>query len=283
MGQRDRAGGSGILLALLVVLSLVMTTIYFREGETGPLHRTRQTVRAITAPVSAAGDWVFTPVRAVRSWMRNLGVSREEVDALRAQNVELRARVVELEEAGLENERLRRLIDFLETSELEAKGARVIRRPATAWEGTILIDRGSRDGIEPGMPVLAPGGLLGQTVDVTARSSTVRLITDQRSGVAAILQSTRAEGVVRGSIEGRLSLEYVSRETTVNVGDVVLTSGMGGVYPRGLFIGEVSDYELRDNDLFPRIVVRPIARFEGIEEVVVLLGAPPQPEIGGGE
>ncbi|MDZ4064402.1 MAG: rod shape-determining protein MreC, partial [Coriobacteriia bacterium] len=145
------------------------------------------------------------------------------------------------------------------------------------------IDRGSADGVDVGMPVLGAQGLLGQTVDVTAHSAKVRLITDQRSGVSALIQSTRAEGVVRGSIDGALSMEYVSRESTVVVGDVVLTSGMGGVYPKGLIIGEVSDVQLAANDLYQHVAVRPSARISGIEEVIVLVGAPPTADVGGGE
>ncbi|MDZ4181099.1 MAG: rod shape-determining protein MreC [Coriobacteriia bacterium] len=283
ISQSERPGRGTALLAVLVVVSLALTTVYFREGDRGVLHRSRVAVQAITAPVSAVGDFAFSPVRAFSAWVGGFGVSRGEAQALRDQNAQLRTRVAELEEARLENERLSRLLGFVEAGELDAVGARVIGRPATAWEGTLLIDRGTRDGVEVGMPVLAPEGLLGQTVEVTERSAKVRLITDQRSGVAGILQPTRAEGIISGSIDGRLSMDFVSREITVTVGDVVLTSGMGGVYPKGLLIGEVSSFSLQDNDLFPKIGVRPSARFAGIEEVIVLTGAPPQPEIGGGE
>ncbi len=281
--EPERSGGGTALLVALVVISLIIVTVYFRESDSGPLHRMRRLTQAASAPVATAGEWVFTPVDAVRNWFGGFGVSRDEVETLRAQNAELRQRVSELEEARLENERLQEILGFIQARELDAVGARVIGRPINAWEGTIVIDRGSDDGIEPGMPVLAPEGLLGQTVDVTASSAKVRLITDQRSGVSAFIQATRAEGIVNGSIEGELSLDYVSREVTVTVGDVVLTSGMGGVYPKGLLIGEVADILAAENDLYPSIVVRPSARLAGIEEVIVLVGAPPEPDLGSGE
>ncbi|MDP2234620.1 MAG: rod shape-determining protein MreC, partial [Actinomycetota bacterium] len=249
----------------------------------GALHSLRKGTQALVAPISAAGDWLFTPLLATRNFFGGLGVSREEIDALRQQNTELRASVAELEEARLENQRLQKIVGFVEAAKLDSLGARVIGRPPSAWEGTLLIDRGAADGVKTGMPVLAPEGLLGQTVEVTEHSAKVRLITDQRSGVAALIQSTRAEGVARGSIEGRLSMEYVSRETTITVGDIILTSGMGGVYPKGLLVGEVASFELNDNDLYPRITVRPTAKFDGIEEVVVLIGAVLQPDLGGTE
>lgn len=281
--EPERSGGGTALLVALVVVSLILITVYFRESDSGPLHLMRRGTQAASAPVAAAGEWVFTPVDAVREWFGGFGVSRTEVETLRDQNAELRQRVSELEEARLENERLQEILGFIQARELEAVGARVIGRPVNAWEGTIVIDRGSDDGIEPGMPVLAPQGLLGQTIDVTANSAKVRLITDQRSGVGALLQSSRAEGIVNGSIEGELSLDYVSREVTVTVGDVVLTSGMGGVYPKGLLIGEVIDVLTAENDLYPSISVRPSARLAGIEEVIVLVGAPSDVDLGSGE
>lgn len=279
----DRSsGGTGLLVALIVV-ALILVTIHFREGDDGLLHRSRRAVQTATAPVAAFGDWLFTPVDAVRNWTSGVGLSREEAQTLRDQNDELRQRVAELEESRLENERLRQIVGFIEARELDATGARVIGRPSNSWEGTIIIDKGSDDGIAAGMPVLAPQGLLGQTVDVTARSARVRLISDQRSGVAGLIQASRAEGIVSGSITGELSFDFVSREITVTPGDVVLTSGMGGVYPKGLLIGEVTEVLLEDNDLFPRILVRASARIAGIEEVIVLVGATAEPTLGGGE
>jgi rod shape-determining protein MreC len=279
----ERRRGAYGLLAVLVVIAIVLMTVYFREGDGGVLHTSRRAVHAATAPVAAVGNWVTTPVRAVRDWGSGLTVSRSEIATLQEQNEELRLQVVELEEARLENERLRTLVGFIDARELDAMGARVIGRPTSTWEGVITIDRGTGDGVEVGMPVLAPQGLLGQTVDVTEHSSRVRLITDQRSGVASIIQATRAEGIVNGSIEGDLTMDFVSQETTVVVGDIVLTSGMGGVYPKGLLVGDVQDVEVNENDLYQRINVRPSATITGVEELIVLVGTPPPTDTGDDE
>ncbi|MDH4139017.1 MAG: rod shape-determining protein MreC [Coriobacteriia bacterium] len=281
--QSDRTVGNAGVLAILLVAAIVLMTMSAREGEQGMLHRTRKALQAATAPIASVGTWISTPVRAVTDWAGGLSVSRSEVDELQTQNEELRQRVAELEEARLENERLRTLVGFTEARKLEALGARVIARPTSSWESVIVIDRGTADGVEPGMPVLAPQGLLGQTVEVTEHSAKVRLIVDQRSGVAGMVQSTRAEGIVRGSVEGGLDMEYVSRETTVVAGDIVLTSGMGGVYPKGLLIGEVSKVDLPENALFSIIEVRPSARLQGVEEVIVLVGATSTADVGDGE
>lgn len=284
ISQREKTGGDGWILALLLLAAFVLITIHFREGSTGPLHTARSGIQTVLAPVGRVGYAVTSPVRSVGAWVSDFGVSRSDLQALRQQNEEMRERLAALEEARQENERLRELVGFVEARELEAVGARVIGKPATLWEGVITIDRGTAEGVEVGMPVLAAQGLIGQIVEVTQHSSRVRLITDQRSGVAAMLQATRAEGIVSGSIEGDITLDFVTRESTVTVGDVVLTSGIGGVYPKGLLIGEVADVQLNDADLFPRIRLRPTADLAGLEEVVVLVGAPVESDVtGGGE
>jgi len=270
-------------LILLVALSIVLITVWYRESDTGPLHRVRAGVQATSAPVSAAGEFVTRPVRGLFAWAGDLGVSRSQLEQLREQNRTLRVRVAELEEARLENARLRALVDIPQARELKAVGAHVIGRPTNSWEGVITIDRGSTDGIRAGMPVVGPQGLLGQTVAVSPGSARVRLITDQRSGVAAMVQRTRAEGVVRGSIDGDMSLDFVSVDRIVKKGDVVITSGMGGVYPKGLTIGEVIDVRRPANALYQEIDVEPAGSPARLEEVLVLVGEPPAVVPEGGE
>jgi rod shape-determining protein MreC len=270
-------------LILFVALAIVITTMWYRESDAGVLHRTRSIVQAATAPISAAGEWTTRPARGFFAWVTDLGVSRSQLEQLRDQNQRLRARVSELEEARIENVRLRQLVKIVEAGDIEAMSARVIGRPSNQWEGVITINRGSADGLKTGMPVVGPRGLLGQTVAVSPRSSRVRLITDQRGGVAALVQRSRAEGIVKGSIDGRLTLDFVSTETTVRAGDVVITSGIGGVYPKGLVIGEAVEVKREPNALFQSIRVEPTSRLANLEEVLVLVGAPPAVAPQGGE
>ena len=281
--QPEKSSSALGLVIVLVVVSLVITTVWYREGERGPVHKLRTGVQTVSAPLQAAGEFVTRPVRGVFSWASDLGVSRSQLAALKQQNTELRNRVASLEEARQENERLRALFGFVQTGKLEAVGARVIGRPTNSWERVITIDRGSADGVNVEMPVLAAKGLLGQTISVTKNSARVRLITDARSGLAGMIQSNRAEGLVKGSIEGDVSFDFVSRETTVKAGDVIITSGMGGVYPKGLLVGEVTNATQTPSSLFQDIQVAPMADILGLEEVVVLTGAAPSTQIGGGE
>jgi rod shape-determining protein MreC len=281
--QPEKSSSATGLVIVLVVVSLVITTVWYREGQRGPVHKLRTGVQTVSAPLQASGEFVTRPIRGVFSWASDLGVSRSQLAALNQQNTELRNRVASLEEARQENERLRALFGFVQTGKLEAVGARVIGRPTNSWERVITIDRGSADGVRIEMPVLAAKGLLGQTISVTKHSARVRLITDARSGLAGMVQSNRSEGLVKGSIEGEVSLDFVSRETTVKAGDVIITSGMGGVYPKGLLVGEVTSASQTPSSLFQDIRVAPIANLVGLEEVVVLTGAAPATQIGGGE
>lgn len=273
IGQPEPKRGNPRLLIALVAISLVLVTVYFREGDSGPLHSAREVMLELTAPVARAGMAVTSPFRAIGDWFEGIGVSRTRLDALEEQNEELRARLAELEEARQENERLRALVEFAEERRLAKLGARVIRRPVSIWEGVIVIDRGSEDGIEPGMPVIAAQGLVGQVADVSAHSATVRLLTDQLSGVAVMIQSTRATGVLRGSVGGTLSLDFVDREQLPRIGDVVITSGLGGVYPVGIVVGDVTAVDDRRGELYPRVSVESRVPIDRIEEVFVLVGA----------
>ncbi len=269
----DPKRGNPLLLIMLIIVSLALVTVYFREGDSGPIHKLRSGMLEVTAPFERAGNAIVSPFTAVGSWFSDLSISREDLESLEAQNDELLARLAELEEARQENERLRELVAFAEERKLTTLGARIIGRPTSSWEGVITIDRGSADGVEPGMPVLAAQGLVGQVLEVSKNSAKVVLITDQRSGVAALIQSTRVPGVVEGSIEGGLTLEFVSSEEKPVQGDVILTSGLGGVYPQGLVIGDVTSVEERRGELFPRITVTSRVPIAQVEEVLVLVGA----------
>lgn len=269
---QDPKRGNTALLVSLIVVSLILVTVYFREGDDGIIHKTRSAALGIAAPFESFGDTIATPFDAIGQWFSDLSVSRDDLESLRAQNDELRQRLAELEEARQENERLSALVEFAEERKLTKLGARVIGRPTSSWEGVITIDRGTADGVEPGMPVLAAQGLLGQVFEVSEHAARVRLITDQRSGVAAMVQSTRTPGVVKGSIDGELTLDFVSAETTTVVGDVIITSGLGGVYPKGLVIGDVVSVEEKRGELFPRIALVSRVPVNRLEEVIVLVG-----------
>ena len=150
--------------------------------------------------------------------------------------------------------------------------ARVIGRSIEAWNQTVTVDVGKDDGIESGMTVMGSSGVVGQVVRTTAHTADVRLLTDSQSGAAAMIQSNRGEGIVRGSLEGLLYLENVDEANTPQPGDVILTSGLGGSYVRGLIIGTVVRVDQGKGNATGRIVVSPNDATGALEEVIVVKG-----------
>jgi rod shape-determining protein MreC len=279
-----RGAGRPLLLVGLVVAALILTTLWYREGDTGPLHAVRRGMVAVSQPFAIAGTVVTTPFRAIGGWLAGLGTSRSDYDALEAQNLDLKQRLAALEEAKLENERIRALVDFADTQNLKTVGARVIGRPTDTRQRSILIDRGTGSGVKTGDAVIAAGGLVGQVVEVTPWSSRVLLITDADSGVAVLVQRTRVNGIVRGSIQGPLHLEFVGKSAAPVIGDVLLTSGLGGVYPKDIVVGEVTEVSAQQTDLFTSVTVASRVDIDRIEEVLVIVGAAAaSSEPGGGE
>jgi len=265
-------------LLLLVILAVLLMSLWFREGDAGPLHRVRVATQAVAAPVSSVGMWASGPFRSFTVWVGDLGVSRSELEELRTQNENLRARVAELEEARLENERLSELLANATAAGQTGVTGSIIGLPPNAWSQVITIDVGSRSGVEIDMPVVGPNGLVGLTIEVGPNYSRVRLITDQNSGVAALIQRDRILGIAKGSPSGEITLDFVDGGETVVIGDVVLTSGRGGLFPRGLLVGQVTDVTNPANALYQSIRIQPSNDIVNTEEVLVLTGAAPATE-----
>jgi rod shape-determining protein MreC len=265
---------------VLCLLSLTLMTVWTKEGPSGPLHQARSGFQVMTLPLKTAGSFLATPFRAVGEFVTGVFTDAATVQQLREQNEQLQSQLIQMEEFQQENERLAKLLDLKDAFELESVGARVISKSPDSWNRTITINKGSVAGFEVGMPVISPNGLIGQIENVSLYSSEVRLITDSQSGVAAILQSNRAEGIVSGSVDGVLYLKFIPMEVAVQPGDVVITSGAGGIFPKGIPIGEVLSVQASPSDVSRTIVVKPIARVSAYEEVLVVIGSEAQIGIG---
>jgi len=183
----------------------------------------------------------------------------------------LNKRVIENHEAALDNQRLKKLMDMREKLQEPCIAASVINEDSSPWFRTITIDRGSADGISEGMPVIATGGVVGRVAKVAGGSSRVLLLTDHASGIAAVIQRSRARGVVKGKGGNGCALEFSQRGEDVQTGDVVLTSGIGGVFPKGLPIGEVSMVKKGEYGIFQTVDIRPFVYIPRLEEVLVVL------------
>lgn len=264
---------SRIIAAVLAVLGIVMIAVYAIEGDEGPLHRMQQTVHGVMAPVEHAGAAIGAAADAAEDAVADAAADEETLTALRDRNAELTQLLTQAEEYRLEAERLRDLLELKDIYKLEGVSARIIGRSTDAWNQTITLDAGAEEGISKGLTVMGPAGVIGQVVEVSASSCVVRLLTDPNSGVAAQVQSSRVEGIVRGSLTGALELENVDADAEVNQGDVVLTSGLGGSFTKGLLIGTVVRVEGNAKDGTRVIVVAPNEEASSLEEVTVIFSA----------
>lgn len=268
--RRSETGGAGLVTVALVVVSLVIFTLSVQENGTGVFSTVRDVTQTIVSPLKFVGSAVTSPLSGIGNIMRNLTADGETLSELKEENERLSARNVELEEAELTAKRLQELLDVKSSYNLQSIAARVISGPTDSWTSTVTIDKGSASGVSVGMPVVDQKGAIGQVLSCSATSATVRLLSDEGSAISAMLQTSRAQGMLRGSVDGTLHLQYIRTDQTVNAGDIVVTSGLGGVFPKGLPIGKVSSVESSPSSAYYDIVVEPFSRAENYEELLVI-------------
>ena len=259
-----------VLLIGLIVASVVMMTVYGREGETGPLHTLQSAVSGAVSPLRIVGGSIESATSTVGDTVDNITADQSTLSGLREYNEQLVQQYSQIEEYKQEAQRLQKLLDLKDTYQIEGTGARVIGRSSEAWSQTVIINKGSDDGVSTGQTVMGTSGVVGQIVSTSSHTATVRLLTDPQSGAAAMVQSSRAEGILRGSLVGLLYLEDLDADAEVNVGDVVVTSGLGGSYARGLIIGTVVKVDAQQGDTSRRAVVSPNDAISTLEDVLVI-------------
>jgi len=184
-----------------------------------------------------------------------------------------------LKEMELSHERMRSLLDFQAMLKQQVVAAEVVGKDPSAWFKTVIINKGKQDGVNRGMPVVTPAGIAGLVTDVSHDFSKVLLVIDQNSAVDALGQATRARGIVKGDPSGGLILEYILRRHDINRGDVIISSGLDNVFPKGLRIGYVQDVIKPNAGIFQQVLVRPYVDFERLEEVLVVLNHPKEQDV----
>lgn len=199
---------------------------------------------------------------------------RGENEALRSEIGELRIALQQERVAAERAEALRRLLEFRERTSLSTTGAEVIGTGASPEFRTVTIDKGTGDGLAANLAVLAPGGVVGRITLPSARASLVQLLVDRNAAAGALVERTRVQGIVVGVGDGTLRMDFVAATGDVVAGDVVVTSGIDGLYPKGFAIGTVERVE-RGDGLYHVISVRPAVDVSRLEEVLVVLAAPP--------
>ncbi|HET7874491.1 MAG TPA: rod shape-determining protein MreC [Methylomirabilota bacterium] len=258
------------LLASVLLVSLLLLTVQTRGGGTG---RAGELVALVTTPVQtflvklhrgALGVWAN-----YLDWKR----VRAENAALRAENERLRIQALGAGEAQQENARLRHLLALKERLPLSTLASEVIGREGGGWTRSVTINRGRAHGVAPQTPVIVPDGLVGRVVQVRSGASVVQLLNDPTSTVGAMVQRTRTPGLVEGDAGGTVRFKFMARDgVAVTPGDLVVTSGLGNLFPKGLPVGRVVAIEDKGSALFHFAVLAPAVDFARVEEVLLLTG-----------
>jgi rod shape-determining protein MreC len=201
----------------------------------------------------------------------------KENQQLRRQMMAANALAYQQQEVFLENQRLRELLGLKQAMERPVIAAVVISKDPSPWFQTILVDKGSAQGVSRGMPVITPAGVVGLVVDAAGGYSKVMLITDPNSAVDAIVQNSRARGIIKGGTSGYCVFDFVLRKDNIAVSEVVVTSGMDGVFPKGLPVGAITHIVKYESGIFQEVTVKPFVDFDRLEEVLIVPA--PQPVI----
>jgi rod shape-determining protein MreC len=268
MAVLDTRKGAGYLFVAAVIGHIVLISAQINSRKGVPVLEAvifgafAEVQRAVSAGLSSTSDiWDgYVSLRQVNA--ENEELKRQLTDA----QIELQQQRALVDRSrGLE-----RLLELRDQSNLAMKAAEIIGAGATPDFRTVTIDRGTRDGLQSDMAVIAPGGVVGRVVMPSLRAAKVQLLIDRNAAAGAVVERSRAQGVVLGGGDERLRMEYVSEVADIVVGDTVMTSGIDGIFPKGFVIGTVDTVE-KSGTTYKRILVKPALDFRSLEAVLVVL------------
>lgn len=266
----------GVRVGLLALAAVLLMALQI----SGNLRPVQSFITQLTAPAQLSATGVTSSVEGFLTSLVRLRTLEQEYAALQTRAEQLEAENNTLREVEQENERLRSLLKFAETRpRLELRGAQIVARvigeESTNFSETILIDLGAVHGIRTGMPVVTDQGLVGRISEVTENISKVLLLNDVGSSASALLAESRLNGIVHGSASGDLIMDFIPQGPTFTVGEAVLSSGLGGKFPRGLAIGVIESIDSQPNAVFQTARVHPAVDFGSLELVMVITNFEP--------
>jgi rod shape-determining protein MreC len=263
---------TGYLFLAVIVghVILISTQVTTKRG----VPMLEEAVFGIFSEVQRGANTVGTSVRSGWQDYFALRQVRSENEQLKQQLGELRVRLQEERGLAQQAQSLQKLLDLKTNTTLSTTAASVIAGGASPEFRTITLDKGTGDGLHADMAVLAPAGVVGRIIQPSSRASKVQLLIDRSAAAGAIIERTRAQGVVVGTGADELRMDYVAGSADVKVGDVVVTSGIDGIYPKGFVIGQIQSVR-RGAGEFTAIVIRPAVDFTSLEAVVIVLTPPP--------
>ena len=264
---------NGQILAIvgLLVLGIAMAAGHKHAVDANRPFFPEDAVRVVMKPfqVLTSGSRLLVNV-AARS-VRSRGAIGRENDRLRDENKRLYQEVIRLREEAAQAKRMSAQLGFKEQATERLLAARIISRDASEWFITATIDVGRRDGVRPGQAVVTARGLVGQVFEVSPTSSLIHSVTDRKSGIGAMVQRSRVACLCMGQYPDPPHLTYLSKDADVKPGDIVITSGQGGVIPKGMPIGRVMDVKPESGGFMRGATIRPSVAFDQVEEVFVVL------------
>jgi rod shape-determining protein MreC len=258
-----------IIACILFVISLIVLTYSVNKSYEAGFFR-KLALEATALLVKA----VNIPIHEVENvWKRYLFLVglEEENRRLKRENSSLANELLQYREGYLEGVRLQRMLKLQEKLTYPSIAARVIAKSQTALIKTVLIDKGTADGLKPGLPVLAERGTVGRITEASWHASKVLLLIDETSNIDASLQGGRNQGILQGDGLGTCMLKYIPKTETVKLGDIVISSGLSGIFPKGSPLGVVTHIDNTDHGLFQKVKVAPYVDVAKLEEILVLL------------
>jgi len=269
-----------IFIVLLLLFALVLMSLRTKQRKGVELFDAL--LMEISFPFQKAATLVIKTVQGTFQHYVFLVNLERENRMLKEKIAQLQEENHRMNEIKLANERLRQLLQFREKNSPSMIGAEVIGRDPSFWFKSVMIDKGERDGVKKGMAVISPRGVIGQVLKIAPHYATVLLITDYNSAVDCVVERSRAKAIVEGKGENRCQLKYLLRAEEVAVGDVVITSGLGGNFPKGLMVGEVKKVDKKGHGVFQYAELVPSVDMTRLEEVFVVMEQeplqPPHPQ-----
>lgn len=261
---------TAMIVALIVLIFLSIVFLSLSSRRPYPAHGPGRLAITLVAPFQKV---IVNTARYFRDVWQHYFFLVSIVDdnnRLRAELQQMKAVKHQYEEARQASERLRALLALGQDIQRPAIAAQVVGKDPSPWFQTILVDKGRADGVDIGLPVINPQGVVGLVVEAAGSYAKVVLITDPNSAVDAVVQNNRARGIIKGGTSGYCVFDYVLRHHDLNVGDVVVSSGMDGVFPKGMPIGQVSGVVKGVAGLFQDVTITPYVDFERLEEVLIV-------------
>lgn len=250
-----------LITTLLIILVVTAVLLSYADMK----------VLSFLAPIEKTFNNACERVRALYSSVQRLRSLDTENKRFRQEIIRLKNMIIEMEEHKIENERLRKMLIFKSGSDYVLLPAQIIGRDAHPIRNTITINKGSNDGIQRRMSVVVSEGLLGSVISVGKSLSSVMLLSDIDSRVAGISQKSRAQGIIEGSSTGKLYMKHVGRDADISVNDLVISSGMGGIFLKDLVIGRIQEILKDRQGILKEARIIPAVDFDRIEEVFVIL------------